>query len=259
MKEAFGDEHERFVDTISTQLGDLYAALEQCVKSPDDAAFIALMQEAHHLYPMMTTARDVFLMVRRGLIRKNEVPPSDDEEQLALVFAADQSYDGVVDKMAALKRAYAEVADLVQVNVREHPLRLVQVETGSLWLTVQGHRRVVGVLTALIERFTTFLQHRFSIRGQASPVSERVMSTQSLINLADELELAGALDVLDDEPRLKQSALALRHDITRLLAAEPSVRINGALYAVPEDASAYYTEQTLALIPARGQAVPVGA
>ncbi|RMH63741.1 MAG: hypothetical protein D6685_07525 [Bacteroidetes bacterium] len=257
MQKDFADASDAFIGAFRKQLDDFYAALEQCVRGGEDQAFVSLMMEAHHLYPMMTTARQLFRMVRRGLERRNPVEERADEAGLALVFEMPQTYEGVVGKLASVQNAYEELCRLMQVSILDHPLRLVKVETGSLWLSVRGHAEVVRMLTSLIERFTTFLQHRFSIKGKAADISERVIATQSLINLADELEIAGVTAPLEDEATLKQAALTLRRELTTLLAGEPIVRVNDVLYEVEEAAREQYIEQTRRLMPGRIQPYPL--
>lgn len=257
MQKDFAEESDAFIEAFRSQLDDFYAALEQCVRGGEDQAFVNLMMEAHHLYPMVTTARRLFGTVRHGLERRNPVEAHENEADLTLVFEEPQTYDAVVGKLAAVQHAYEELSRLAQISILDHPLRLLKVESGSLWVSVQGQAEVIRMLTSLIERFTTFLQHRFSIKGKAADISERVIATQSLINLADELEIAGVTGPLQDEVELKQAALVLRREFTTLLAGEPVVRINETLHEIEEKARDQYIEQTRRLLPQRIQPYPL--
>lgn len=227
-----------------------YRAFESFARMGDDKSFCQLMSESHHLYPTLMNTRQVASMLRDAVLRED----GDGAGRLSLFFKHAASFAAVVDKLAALERGYLALATLMGVSVETYPLDVVKIETagletGGLWVLVQGHPRVMDVYGALLERFALFLYRRLAVGADGGTISDRVLASQSLVNLTDELERIGMRQLLREEARLQKTALTLRRDFVTLFAGSPSIRINETPFEVEPPAWDNYIAESLQLLP----------
>lgn len=244
MREGLGAEDDLFLDTLEGLVRDFYGALEACVKSNDEVVFVKLMGEAHHLYPVLMTARQLVQTMKRALHEARADDLSPEEQTLTIVYEEPQTYARLVGKLTALQQAYDKLGTITETAADVQPLDLIHIESGSLLLTVRGDACLIEILTGLITRFAAFVYNRFGARGGATSIPERVMATQLLVNLADELDRAGFHAPLDDEPALKRAALAMRDLLAALIVGEPSVALNGERYHVEPAARDRYRAES---------------
>lgn len=241
---------ESLLARLPDDIDDFYNALEQFVKTGKDDAFTGLMAEAHNLYPVLITARRSFKAVEELSFRQDPEISAPDLRDLKLGFERDVSYQRRVRKLTAAARVYELLMDLLPVDPEAYPLELIRLETGGKDLQIRGHQPTLDLYASLLRRFALFLYHRCSLASTSS-IPERVIATQSLINLADELELAGHADLASDERRLKHSALHLLQAFVVLLAGDPVIYIDERRLAVEDDAQERYIQLSQDLLDAR--------
>lgn len=245
--DAFSEGEHTFLRDLEHQVNTFYEALEVYVRTNKERAFSLLINEATQLYTTVSSARRVLVMLKEALV----LPVPDPDEgwrSLSMSYYTEQAMRHVYDKLRALEQAYNKLCELARVSREAYPLTIVKIETGSLWICVRGEARMMSVLKALVERYALFLYHRFSAEDGAYSMADRVTATQSLVNLADELERIGLSDVATDEARLRKSALVLREALTTLLAGEHTIRVDETELAVQEAAREWYVAESRKLM-----------
>jgi len=258
LRSFFDGIEDRALTELYFQCERFYNAFELFARSSDDKTFAGLLLEANQIYPNLVMIRHVFSTFQQVLAQDKEMQP--ELNQLSLFFQQTKVYGTIVDKLASLERAYLEVCSLGDILAETFPLQVIKIETaahdsGGLWICVRGEKRVIDVLGTLVGRFANFLFRRLSTGNNEVPISDRVLATQSLVNLTDELERGGFSNILDDEARLQKSALLIRRELVTLLAGEPVVKINGEQFQVDQPDRPNYITQSLRLLPQCNSAV----
>ncbi len=242
----------RLLDDSATLAERFYKAAEEYARAGNDESFSALLIEAGHFYPSLVDLRQSLTMLRTLLF-----PEGDETEaggSLSIVCPHTDTLDRMIEKLAAIERAYVEICQAANLREADHPLRVVRLETGGhgrggLRVVVQGEARMVEVLGGLVGRFAQFLYRRLGIGDGEIYVSDRVLANQALVNLTDELERVGFRFGSGDEPRLQKAALLLRRDLVTLLAGEPTLRVNEQHFEVEETARTAYVTESMQLLP----------
>lgn len=242
------------VDQMQQHADAFYKAFERFARTGDDEAFVLLLHEARRAFGIFLTARQSFEAVRASLGDGRDAPVPPGRGRLSLWFEATASFDGVALKMPALDRAYGELCALTSTSSDAYPLELSKMESAGpqssgLWLSVTGEAAVVSMLASLFGGYAQFLYRRFTAGDRIATASERVLSTQSLINLTDELERAGLSQVVHDDARMKDAALSLRREFVTLLLGEPAVHVNGRVYEVVEGERGRFIAESADLMP----------
>lgn len=225
-----GPQGAAFTSGLQADLERFYNAFETFLRSRDDEAFANLLNDAGHLYEHLSAVRRALEGVCRAL--GHTTPPAPGTERLTLYFEDAPSFTSLAERLGALDTAYREVAPMMSVDPDVEPLELVKVETGGLWICVDGAAGPIGVVGRLVQRYANFLYHRLGTGGGDVPPAERITASQSLINLADELQRAGA--PTHPEARTRECAVRLRDAFVRLLEGTSTVHINGGTHGVPE-------------------------
>jgi hypothetical protein len=248
LEEVFQHTQDKAIRELYAQVEHFYKAFESFAREATDQRFAELILEAAHLSTILASTRRVFSTIEQVLLP--DEPEAPDVDRLALLLEEEvASLPAIVEKLSALQASYEELCWLVDVSLEEYPLQVAKVEAPNLWVCIEGERRVIGIMSALVGRYAQFMYSRFGSDGTTSVVSERVISTQSLVNLTDELERAGFNEVVRHTDRLQKSALALRRDLTSLMAEQPTIRVNGQAYAVDESGWAEFMSESREFMP----------
>lgn len=241
-------EDNRSFRELKTYVERFYKTFEAFARAGDDQAFAQMMIEANFLYSALSAMRQAF----QSVFEEIGLPDARQEQghaRLELWFSQARSLPVAVLRLASVEQAYQELCGLAGVSVHTHPLKVVRMEnTGELWLCLEGEGHVIALLTALLERYTQFLYRRLTMQDQSSAMADKVMATQSLVNLVDELERSPFQQQAPDEPQLQQIALQLRKHFIGLLACEPSIRINRQSYTADEQTRQNFMAESQGLL-----------
>jgi len=243
----FKEGTDKVFQDLALQVDQFYKAQEDYARNGDEHYFTMLMAEAKHLYSLISATRQAFSTLRNATMTTEEAKP--DQQRFSMWFKYVDTFSTLVLKLGALERLYLEVCKLIRVGSDAYPLQVIKVETGSLWVCVEGHKRAIEMMGSLVERYTLFLYRRLASGEAAAAISDRVLATQSLVNLVDELERTSENGMVVEEAQLQKSALVLRRDLVALVAGEPSVRINEVPLSVDESVWSHFIQESLQLLP----------
>ncbi len=257
--EAFKGSDAAFFREMDRQLGTFQASFEKLVRNPSGDAFASMLPDAVQLYTTLISGRQMLSTIRNVLQQADQ--PRADEDHLALQFGGMADYGSLVRKLGALESGYELMCRLVGIEPSAFPLRILKMEAPSLWISVIGERSAIALLRGVVERFCVFWFHRPVLLDREAAYTDRVLATQSLINLADELQRAGIRSLAPDAAEIREPALALRSVLIDLLENEPSMEVNGKRHQRDEQPDVYVgagaattTEQALHLLAQGGRA-----
>lgn len=243
LEAAGGAKGMTFVFSLQSDLEQFYTAFETYLRGREDEAFSALLADAGHLYEHLSAVRRVLEGICQSFGHGRPVAPG--AARLTLHFAELPRYADLAGRLDALAVVYHEAAGLFGINTESAPLEIVKVETGGLWMCVDGAAPAIRLVTRLVERYAAFLYQRLRSGEEDTPPTERITASQSLINLADELSRGAA--PRHSEERMRESAVVLRDAFTALLAGAAEVHVNGDLHRVEPDDETRFEAHGLAL------------
>jgi len=237
---------------IANAAEKLYAAYESFVGSYSQEDTLALVTAGAEYERLVQW----FEVTAEGLTAALGLDRPDDEasEHIEIVLLTPKDLDGVAKKLRALAGLYEETAKLVDVDVEERPLRLIRIETGSLWTLLVGDTRVIEFVIGLLERSINYLHRRFTDDGQIAAIPRSVEAVEAVLGLSERLREAG-VDTTEMDIDLARSGVALSRHLNTLLGGEPSVEINGRPFTLaPTLRAQYIAGQRRALQPGQTQA-----
>lgn len=163
-------------------------------------------------------------------------------DSLSLSLPESDDYSALVLRLIALGRLYSEICRLLGVSEEAAPLKVVKVESGSLWVKVFGESRVLGLVAKFVECGVGFIYRKYTLEGKVSMVPQNVDAVDKLIGLRKSL-CDNGIDVGEMDQEIAAASIAIAKSLNQLLKEQSSIKINGKKFSVGDaDAMRYRLE-----------------
>lgn len=216
--------------SLNQLLNNFYESYEKYVSSYEYSAALELMMIAPRLLSAITATQDLVTSLQKALTGA-EVIAEEGLKELSLFLTAPTSYRSLIVKLTAIQNLYNETCRMLDISESEHPLRIVKVESGSLWIKLFGESRVITFMISAIEAGVSFLHRNFITEGKLGEIPKKATIITSLMDLSERLSREG-IDVNELNEAIGLSAIKLINELNELLRGEPTVEINGRRYSV---------------------------
>ncbi len=149
----------------------------------------------------------------------------DEESRFSLLLDSDLDLTAFALKLQSLIRLYEELALLLNVSTKEHSIKIIKVESGSLWADVLGYPKIIDLMVRLTESTANWMYRKYTEEGKICTIPKKVEAVDSILELSRNLAAAG-LDTSELDETVKKSAIVLSQQLNTLLAGEPRVEVN---------------------------------
>ena len=156
----------------------------------------------------------------------------DNEASLSIGFSAPiETLAQFNYKLNSLVVIYAEACLIFGINDRNHPLRIVKAESGSLWSKVFGESKVVEFIIWFLKNSVRYLHRNFTQEGKIKKIPQDIKTLQEEFSLHEKLQelLPGDRykELIEKQAEcLAKSAALLAKHTQNLIEREASVKIN---------------------------------
>jgi len=157
--------------------------------------------------------------------------PRNQKQRLRFFFIRKLIFSFFLEKTGALEQIYEELCQLFDVSPKQEPIKIVKVESGSLWLWLNGNPKVVSAVSSVIEKAARYFYRNYTDEGKLSAIRKKVETIESVLHLSDELKKRDiTTDKLDDH--IKKASITIGNNLEKLLAGEDRVELNGEVIAL---------------------------
>ena len=147
------------------------------------------------------------------------------------------------NKLASINAIYEELAGLANVSTTEYPLRIVEIESGSLLIDVLGYPRIIEIIKTWIEQVVACFWRNFTTEGKI----------ESILDARNKLSEAG-IQTVDADGALEKALFGIAHGYNRLLIGEATVMVDGETHSIGEQYRERYLEEARILSLPSGEA-----
>lgn len=217
-------------------LDEVYKAFESVLRTGGRVATWRLLESAAALDAALEYVLDAEILLG-GYIGPEDV--EEGEEILDISFVTVQTPGTVAEKLTGISEIYERVSALAPNETL--PLRLIRLESGSLWLRIAGDERVLKVLGTILTVTARFMHGRYSRTGKLAAVPRQIEALTQVLDLREQLVLAG-LNVEGMDQPIEHAAAAIAVQASRVIAGEPHVTVGDSVADVGEDQRAQYFE-----------------
>jgi len=166
----------------------------------------------------------------------------EDESEFSLILINISSLEDFAEKLAALHALYAELCYVLGVSVASHPLRIGNIQSGSLWTRLFGDTRVIGLMISLVEGSVQFLHRNYTNEGKIAAIPKKIESLDAILDFSNRLKNNG-VDVAALQSSLAKSAASITDSLNTLVSNQPIVEVNGKVLSVAHELQQQLLEQ----------------
>ncbi|CAK2690066.1 conserved hypothetical protein [Vibrio crassostreae] len=171
-------------------------------------------------------------------------PPLEENTlQLELYLANVPSLKQFGIKLVALDDMYAELSNLFNISLSDHPIIIEHIEDGSLLARISGNPLIVGILTTVIGVSSTYYIENYPANKEIVEIKEKVETLDSMFELSKKLQQEG-YNVDDMQDNINRSLKKLAKSSDLLLSDQPSIEVNDKVYQMDEQNSTKLLEQS---------------
>lgn len=208
-----------------------YDQYDKFVREPVASQTLKLMSEAQSLGSVIRFTREF----AQGLLQlRPSIVIAESEAELSLFLPITGNLKDIVTKVAAIQAIYDELAQLLSISTSEYPLRVVKVESGTLWTKLFGESKVVSLIVKLIERTVGYMYRNYTVEGGLVQIPKTVEAVDAVLHLKNDLEEAG-VDTSSMKENLEKAGIVVSKKLNDLLTGQPNVVINGTKHSIGEE------------------------
>lgn len=145
---------------------------------------------------------------------------------LDIYMPAELTFEEFIVRLDSINEIYQELAQIVGVSTSDEPLRILKVESGSLWASVFGNWRIMALMDDLLRGAARYMHRNFTHEGKIEALPTSLKSMDEILNFTNRLKESG-VDVKDIQDQLAKGTVLIAKEMNALLANQSSVTING--------------------------------
>jgi hypothetical protein len=212
--EGFGEAYEKFIS--NQQLGEV----------------AQLLSVAQRVDAAVSSSIEFVLITLKNLCSEPQLDEtSTSEQRLEVYLSAKIDFVFFLEKTSALEQIYEEFCHLLNVSVKQEPLKIVKIESGSLWVWLNGNPKAVAAVKSVIEKAAHYFYRNYTDEGKILTIPKKVETLESILHLSDELKKRDiSTDELDEH--IKKASNAIGNSLEKLLAGEEQIELNGEVIAL---------------------------
>lgn len=196
---------------------------ETLIKGYEATQTLQLISSARALsITLKVTVNLVDLMIEK---LESHVELRENEKTLSVLFPSTDEYRDVLIKLDALNDLYSELCPLFDVSTSQHPLRIVKLETGSLWVSIIGHAAVVGFIVWLLKKAIGYIHRNFTTEGKILFIPKQVEAADSILEFTKKLQEAG-VDTTQAREQVQKSLFAISQNLNHLVGNQHRLEVN---------------------------------
>ncbi len=220
-----------FSDTVTTfQQNEIIHHLEKFANSYEN---YIKSQKQNIAVPLIINAVSLqtylngFIAGLENLTKNYQTIPLNIEnhKELSIILSSKMTLSKFIVKLQSLEKTYEEICIIMNISIIEYPIQISKIESGSLWVKIFGHSKVISLLTGFIESSAQFVYRHTTIEGKISAIPKKLESINNILELRNNLKQAG-VSTEDIDKHIEKSSILIVKNLNDLLSNESNITIN---------------------------------
>ena len=242
------DPLEKLKAVLEAQWSTLNTLIRQPTSIPTIQLFIRQTNAAQAILLKLSTYRELLT----GAATLLEPQPSDPLQGLTIAFhfSADTGdLERFLNKLQAIREIYTQICLLLSIDERQSPIRIVKIESGSLFARFWGDNRTIGLMGWVIKNSIKYFYRQFTKEGKLASISPQIEVLREIVDLNTKLKGDGGTELSEalTKKTEEECAIALAHIAKKtraLIADETAVVIDGDLISLEETQRAKFIDMS---------------
>jgi hypothetical protein len=227
---AFDPQTSQRLEVVKKAIQDFSDAYEELISNYQLSEIALLLSIAQRLDAALISSIEFTSITLKNLCP--EVQQAEKSEETLEIFLSTKiDFLFFIEKTGAVEQIYEEFCHLFNISSKQEPLKIVKIESGSLWVWLNGNPKAVAAVKSVIEKAAHYFYRNYTDEGKISTIPKKVETLESILHLSDELKKRDiSTDKLDDH--IKKASNAIGNSLEKLLAGEDQVELNGEVIAL---------------------------
>ena len=223
---------------INSYLNSFENAYEKFIDSYSSYSTLHLVNTGTLLLHSLLSLQEVCNLMLESL--EDHYHSENSDGYLSILLDSDHTYEDFVIKLEALYSLYSEACRLLSVSESDFPLRIIKVESGSIFIKVFGNSKVIELISSLIKDATSFLYRTKTTEGKITSIPKSVEAIEEVLKLREKLHQQG-IEVPGLDEEIAKSSVVVASKLSKLLEGESLVKLNGEILQI----DGYKTQKVL--------------
>lgn len=212
-------------------------AYDNFIRSNTFSSVLNVILRSNRLYSSYSSTTDSLKSVLK-LLETQKVEFDNEVATMSLLLFREFNFAEFVNKVASINEMYSELCRLLDVSTSQHPLKIIKVESGSLWLKVFGESQVIKLLSELIRDGVNYLYKKFTVEGQ---FTARIEAVEDVLQLESKIKASG-IDTTEMQENIQLAGAKIAKNLNKLLEGESKITVNKETYSVGDALELKYLE-----------------
>lgn len=236
---------DKRVELINGALSVFREQFESAIRHNSVSENAKLISVAHGLRTLIDDLLDITKFLS-GNVNKH-IEQTNDEQQLVLLLPYTDEYDEIILKLNALNELYSELCSLFNISTTDYPLRVIKIETGSLWIQLLGNAVIIGFIVWLLKAAIGYVHRTFTDEGKVLAIPRQMEAADSILQFTKKLDELG-VDTTQNKEELQKVAFTATRNLNQIVSKQSSIKINDELFSVGDALEQKFLEESKTLL-----------
>ncbi|MDZ8033978.1 hypothetical protein [Nostoc sp. DedSLP04] len=213
---------------IRSQFSLLEEAYEGFLNGSDYRSTIHLIICAKTFLNTLSTFTQVNSFIINSLQQNYDFELDETLRSFSLFIDSDYTFKEFIQKLEAIQALYSELCFISDIPEVDFPLRIIKIESGSLWLKIFGETKVIETIISLIKDAKEYGYRNLTKEGKIEAEQQNFKALESALELRKKLQEAN-IDVEEFDEKIKKSSIVIMNNLNTLLSGENKIELNGEL------------------------------
>lgn len=159
-------------------------------------------------------------------------------QELSIILSSKMTLSEFILKLKTIENLYEELCLLLKVNLNDHPIEILKIESGSMWTKLIGDTKVIKFLKKILESGAYYIYTNHTNAGKISIIPKKVDSIDSILKLRENLDKQG-IETEELDEQLKKSSILIAKNLNSLLENESNIIIDDTRVSIDGDNNQY--------------------
>jgi hypothetical protein len=163
--------------------------------------------------------------------------------EFSIFLNSEYLYKEIVLKLQAIQNIYSEICQILGISEIDFPLRVVKVESGSLWVKVFGEPTAINFLIDVCKNTIAYFHRNFTKEGKIASIPRKTEAIENLLGFTQKLQDHG-IDTTPMKENIRKSSLLITEEACKLLIGEAKVNLNNENFNISAEFKQRYISES---------------
>jgi len=213
---------------IRSLFSNLELAYETFIENYTYSSTLRLMFYAKEFKETILNFNNFTKFISNSLQTEHDFDSDKSLSSLSLFIDSDYTFKEFISKLESIQNLYSELCFVFDISEVDFPLRIIKVESGSLWVKLFGETKVIETIISLIQDAKEYGYRKITKEGKIETEKENLKAIESALEIRKKMQDAN-INVEEFDEKIKKSSIIIMNNLNTLLSGGNTIKLNGEL------------------------------